>query len=308
MKTAGGTSGPLKLHVDDLPQSEESEPNQVLATATSVALPVSAWGVLGEKGDVDHFVFEARQGETIVLDLAAQSLGSKLNAVLTLLDARGRVMSATNDFDGQSDPLIAFTAPADGRYVVRMGDLMLAGSAEHFYRLVDRRVPVCHGRLSAERAGQPGDAGGADRLQPAGRAEGRGESRGEGEVRVPIDIPQARSRREMKVLVGTLAREPGGRTQRRSAAGDRGCRAWHGERPASMQRTAAPTSTCTASRARPVRRGSIETDAARRGSPIDTRIEVLDAKGKPVQRLLLQAVRDSYITFRRSTARRSMRA
>ena len=34
-------------------------------------LPASVWGALGEKGDVDHFAFEARRGETIVLDLAA---------------------------------------------------------------------------------------------------------------------------------------------------------------------------------------------------------------------------------------------
>src|SRR5204862_7568593 len=35
-----------------------------------------------------------------------------------------------------------------------------------------------------------------------------------------------------------------------------------------------------------------------RGSPIDTKIEVLQANGKPVERLLLQAVRDSHVTFR----------
>src|SRR5690606_19048562 len=42
----------------------------------------------------------------------------------------------------------------------------------------------------------------------------------------------------------------------------------------------------------------IETDAARRGSPIDTKIEILHPDGKLVERLLLQAVRDSSITFR----------
>ncbi len=42
----------------------------------------------------------------------------------------------------------------------------------------------------------------------------------------------------------------------------------------------------------------IETNAARLKSPLDTRIEVLDAKGSPVPRLLFRAVRDSYITFR----------
>jgi hypothetical protein len=42
----------------------------------------------------------------------------------------------------------------------------------------------------------------------------------------------------------------------------------------------------------------IETLAAQRGSPADTKIEILDPSGKPVQRVLLQAVRDSAITFR----------
>lgn len=42
----------------------------------------------------------------------------------------------------------------------------------------------------------------------------------------------------------------------------------------------------------------IETNAARSGSKADTKVEVLDANGQPVQRALLQAVRDSYINFR----------
>ena len=42
----------------------------------------------------------------------------------------------------------------------------------------------------------------------------------------------------------------------------------------------------------------IETQAAQRGSPVDTKIEVLRADGKPVERLLLQAVRNSAINFR----------
>jgi hypothetical protein len=42
----------------------------------------------------------------------------------------------------------------------------------------------------------------------------------------------------------------------------------------------------------------IETKAARSGSPLDSKIEVLDSKGKSVPRLLLRAVRDSVIEFR----------
>ncbi|HUE71090.1 MAG TPA: hypothetical protein VMP01_09400, partial [Pirellulaceae bacterium] len=42
----------------------------------------------------------------------------------------------------------------------------------------------------------------------------------------------------------------------------------------------------------------LETNAARSGSPLDTKIEVLDSAGNPVPRLLLRAVRDSVIEFR----------
>ena len=42
----------------------------------------------------------------------------------------------------------------------------------------------------------------------------------------------------------------------------------------------------------------MEIKAARMKSPLDSKIEVLDADGRPIPRVLLQAVRDSYFTFR----------
>ncbi|MBT6498026.1 MAG: hypothetical protein HOL01_26225 [Planctomycetaceae bacterium] len=50
-----------------------------------------------------------------------------------------------------------------------------------------------------------------------------------------------------------------------------------------------------------VKKGDVwiaETRAARDKSPADTKIEILHADGRPVERLRLRAVRDSYITFR----------
>ena len=41
-----------------------------------------------------------------------------------------------------------------------------------------------------------------------------------------------------------------------------------------------------------------EIDASRSKSPLDSKLEILTADGQPVQRLVLQAVRDSYVTFR----------
>ena len=49
----------------------------------------------------------------------------------------------------------------------------------------------------------------------------------------------------------------------------------------------------------------IETDAARSKSPADTKVEVLTSDGKSIPRVLLQAVRDSYFTFRGKDANTS---
>ena len=42
----------------------------------------------------------------------------------------------------------------------------------------------------------------------------------------------------------------------------------------------------------------LETNAARSKSPIDTKLEVLDADGNPIERARLKAVRESWLTFR----------
>ena len=42
----------------------------------------------------------------------------------------------------------------------------------------------------------------------------------------------------------------------------------------------------------------LETNASRQKSPLDTKIAIVDSNGQPIPRVLLQAVRDSYFTFR----------
>lgn len=42
----------------------------------------------------------------------------------------------------------------------------------------------------------------------------------------------------------------------------------------------------------------VETNAARQKSPLDSKVSVLDAQGRPAPRVLLQAVRETYFTFR----------
>jgi hypothetical protein len=115
-----------------------------------------------------------------------------------------------------------------------------------------------------------------------------------GEAVVPIDKAKFRARREFKVLVDPLPAvvesEPN-------------------DTPGQAQAVAAPASVGGRIAAPgdvdlfkfEAKKGSVwalETQAAQRSSPVDTKVEVLDKEGRKVERVLLQAVRDSAITFR----------
>jgi hypothetical protein len=50
---------------------------------------------------------------------------------MTLTDAAGRLVASNIDFEGESDPLIVTTLPADGKYVLTVTDLQLGASADH---------------------------------------------------------------------------------------------------------------------------------------------------------------------------------
>src|SRR5262249_24478914 len=141
----GGESDHQPLYLDELPQTAETEPNDALAKANSAVLPGAVWGTLAARGDVDSYSFDARAGQELVVELAANSIGSKTNAVLTLYDAAGRVLAQNNDFGDGGDPLVPFAVPADGRYTIQVSDLMLNGSAAHFYRLTMGELSVATG-------------------------------------------------------------------------------------------------------------------------------------------------------------------
>ena len=108
-------------YVDDLAAAVGSRAQRLAGRRrTRSRLPADVWGVLDRQGDVDHFAFDAKAGQTLVFDLAASTIGSKANAVLTLFDAqRPRASPTNNDFDGATDPLLAVHVPADGRYAMR---------------------------------------------------------------------------------------------------------------------------------------------------------------------------------------------
>jgi WD40 repeat protein len=298
--TPGGSAA-INLFVEDLPQVAEQEPNDSPSstTPTTAMLPASFWGAMNRPGDADHFGFAATAGQKLVLDLAAKRLGSKADAVLTVCDDYGRALASAHDTDGSADPLILFTAPADGRYVARVTDLQAGASNDHFYRLSVGDFPVVSGAFPL---GVAPNAETKVRLTgynlPAD-ATATVKAAADGEVNVPVDESKYRVRRIPNLLVSALPAttevEPNDTPDRATPIAAPGIA--DGILAAGSS-PMAPDVDLFKFDAKARQTWVIETLAARRGSSADTKIEVLHLDGKPVERVLLRAVRDSYNTFR----------
>ncbi len=259
------------------------------------ALPANVWGTLVKAGESDRYEFAARAGETVVFDCQAKSIGSKADAVLSLLDASGRVLATNNNFDG-GDPFIAHRFAADGRYVIVVSDTLMTGSAEHFYSLTIGVLPFVAGvfplsvaanaETKVELLGYNLPADGARTIMVQAGASGMAAVKLDAQKfrnRAPASLPVS----EVPDFVATAASAKVQDAQKLEVPFSVSGRF--------LKEGAAQHFRFTAKKGVTY---AMETEAARRGSPVDTKIAVLWPDGRPVERLLLQAVRDSAITFR----------
>jgi hypothetical protein len=112
----------------------EVEPNDTHATATRAELPLALNGVIGKPGDVDHFRFAAKKGQTFDVHCYARRLGSPLDPVMTLAAFNGGAIAANDDAVGP-DSYFRVTFPADGEFVLSVTDHLGKGGPTYFYRV-----------------------------------------------------------------------------------------------------------------------------------------------------------------------------
>lgn len=161
-----GASAVVPFLVGDLPEVSETEPNNRLAGAKPLSLPVTVNGLL-DKGDVDAFPVELRRGQTLVAALDANArLGSPMDAVLQVVSPSGIVVAENHD-DLGLDPRLAHAAREDGIHTVRLfafpampdSSIAFAGGAAYVYRLSLTTGPFAtHAVPAAVPLGKPGFA------------------------------------------------------------------------------------------------------------------------------------------------------
>ncbi|WP_439630440.1 PPC domain-containing protein [Gemmata sp.] len=162
---AEGASGLRPFVVGTLPDVAEKEPNDDARKPQVVAGNGVVNGRLEKSGDVDCFGVALKKGQTLVASLDAHSgLRSPVDAVLQVVSADGFVLDENHDFRGL-DPQLAFTAPTDGTFAVRVfafpsapdSSIRFFGSEACVYRLTLTTGPFAD-HAAALAVPKPGDA------------------------------------------------------------------------------------------------------------------------------------------------------
>ena len=313
LKNASGESARLKVYADD-PQPTVTKALDFKGAPVSLAsLPASVWGALTETGQHDAYRFTAKAGEELVLDLAVAQVGSVAKSpTLEIVDANRIVLAVNRGLDSGSDPFLAWKAPADGDYHVLVSNTTMDGSAGHVYRLTIGALPyvTSWSPLTAQLGKETKVTLIGHHLGDKATVTMKADK--EGITNVPLDAKALRFRTMPSLRVSALAQvsevegnDDIAKAQVVSAPvqvnGSMGflARASGKDEPRLESPGYGKADTDHfAFDAKKSQTWIIETLAAQAGSPADTKLEVLHPDGKPVARLLMQAVRDSYNNFR----------
>lgn len=124
-----GMSSSRVFSVGTLTEVAQSKPNTSLANAIELPMNSVCNAVISARA-VDHYSFEAKKGQRVIVDCATRGIDSKLDATVIIADAAGRDLLVE-----RRGGVLDFSVPADGKYVIKLHELTYKGGREFYYRL-----------------------------------------------------------------------------------------------------------------------------------------------------------------------------
>ncbi len=134
-RAAGHLSNPKSFDVGDLPEFMEIEPNDTAEKANTVPVPITINGRIAGLKDVDVFRFKSDKDQRLLCEVNAQHLGSSLDALLTLADAKGKVLAQNDDAEGMDARIDYDKFAKDQEYTLSIRDLNERDGDKFSYRL-----------------------------------------------------------------------------------------------------------------------------------------------------------------------------
>lgn len=280
LKTAAGQSAAQPFAVDWFEPTQKNGDGSSPSTAQQIALPTTIVGSFARAGAVDYFRFDAKEGQQI----GVQVVASKFDPVLVLTDEHGNVL--TESMTGS----LGYTCAKAGSYAIGVRDREYRGEPSMTYRLNIGDIPVVTAvfPLGLQRGTEQDIQ--VDGVNLSGVKTVRvkaGDAAVGTKLPVAVATPNGPALGSPTVVVGEFAEIPHGTNIMLPVPGT------------ANGRIDGPGMTETwRFHAKKGERLIVETNARRLGSPLDSVIEIIDAKGQPVPRATLRAVAKTYVTFR----------
>lgn len=138
-------SSPAPVVVSELPQVMEAEgDNNSVEKGQAITIPAGINGRIESENDVDYYVFEAKKGEQVAVEVIARRQQSPLDSTIRITNDKNGTFAENDDarFDRITLPdswIESWTAPADGKYAIEIRDLSLRGGDGYVYYLAVTR-------------------------------------------------------------------------------------------------------------------------------------------------------------------------
>ena len=133
----GIAPSPNWLRVSTLPNAASVTPGNALTKAANLnaTAPLAFNGVLTTKSDAAFFRFTAKKDQNLDFQIYARRLGSPLDSVLTVFDAKGKSLGNNDDAAGNPDSAVRVKIPKNGDYTVKIADQLARGGPRFTYRV-----------------------------------------------------------------------------------------------------------------------------------------------------------------------------
>ena len=304
IKTPLGTSNTMVVAIGTLPEvmKREKPATESEAAAQSVDLPATLVGTVDAPGDKDTYQFDGKAGEDIVFRIQAADIRSKLASMLVLKDSDGHVLASAGENSNRSDAELSYHLAKAGKYTISIGDRDNGGGKDHFYRLDAGDLPYVRSVFPlGVRAGSSSQVA-VSGVNLAGLSQSTVQAPPStvGWTTVSLDsVGGLHPLNEVKLAVGS-APEMGEQEPNDSIAQAQTVNlpvTINGHISGGAERGKSADEDYFRFTAKKGEHLSIEVAAARLGSPLDSVIEILDARGNPIPRATVRCLNETTTTL-----------
>ena len=275
-------------------ESADREPNDTPEDAVEVFTPAILVGAISKPGDVDYYKVTVRAGEQLVFENGAAMLGSALQPVVSIYDADQSLVHEYGMDGGRSAQYFAHRFDKAGAYYLKIADYEEGGSGRHFYRIKVGKFPLALAAYPlGVRKGQTGQIALTGYNLGAGKVSVVGEPSPEDESALILRPKVAAGKTFNKVRLAVDSEpeiESSGKNTALAAAQSI-------DAPVTVNGKLLAAENDFRFQARKGEKLVLEVNANRLSSPLDSMLEILDAKGNPVERATVRCELATTVTL-----------